>query len=129
MEGPYSICRNPLYFFSFLGGVGAGFCTESAVLAAVVFCVFAVIYPITIRNEERTLSRIFGSLYADYMARVPRFIPNLSLFHEPEEYIVRPKTFRREVFDALYFVWAVGLFEMVEELMELGVIRTYFSIY
>ena len=31
-EGPYSMCRNPLYFFSFLGTIGVGLCTESLTL-------------------------------------------------------------------------------------------------
>jgi protein-S-isoprenylcysteine O-methyltransferase Ste14 len=128
-EGPYSVCRNPLYFFSLLGGTGAGLCTECLTLAAIIPCVFAVIYPITIKNEERTLSRIFGSAYDDYTARVPRFLPKWSLFHEPPEYVVVPKVFRREAIDALYFVLIIGYFEIVEELIELGIIKTFISIY
>jgi protein-S-isoprenylcysteine O-methyltransferase Ste14 len=128
-EGPYSICRNPLYFFSFLGGIGAGLCTESLVLTLIVFVVFAVIYPITIQNEEKKLSKIFGAAYDDYVRRVPRFFPKISLFHEPVQYVVNTKIFRREIFDAMYFVWAVGLFEFFEALIEIGIVKTYFSIY
>jgi len=32
-EGPYSISRNPLYFFSLLGAVGVGFASETFLLA------------------------------------------------------------------------------------------------
>ncbi len=128
-EGPYSICRNPLYFFSFLGAVGVGLCTECLTLTLVILLVFAAIYPTTIRNEERVLLRHFGEAYAGYTADVPRFFPDIKLFHEPAEYVVKPKIFRREVFDALYFVWIVGVFECMETLIELHVIPTFLSIY
>ena len=128
-DGPYSICRNPLYFFSLLGGIGAGLTTESITLAAVIVFVFCLIYPITIRNEERVLLNHFKSGYEAYMRNVPRFIPDFSLFHEPGEYTVKPKVFRREVFDALYFVWIVGLFEFIEILIEIKLIPTLFSLY
>ncbi|MDR0764517.1 MAG: isoprenylcysteine carboxylmethyltransferase family protein [Synergistaceae bacterium] len=129
MEGPYSMCRNPLYFFSLLGGMGAGLRTESLVLTLAVAAVFAVIYPVTIRNEEAKLSGVFGSAYDDYVRRVPRFFPKISLFSEPAEYIVNPKIFRREVFDAVYFVWIVGFFEFFEGLTELEIIKPFISIW
>jgi protein-S-isoprenylcysteine O-methyltransferase Ste14 len=129
MEGPYSVCRNPLYFFSLVGGIGAGLCTESLVLTLAITTVFIVVYPITIRNEEMKLSRVFGNVYDGYVKRVPRFFPKISLFSEPAEYTVNPKIFRREVFDAVFFVWAVGLFEFFETLTELKVIKPYISIW
>jgi protein-S-isoprenylcysteine O-methyltransferase Ste14 len=129
MEGPYSICRNPLYFFSLMGGIGAGLCTGSLALTLAIAAVFIVIYPVTIRNEETKLSRIFGSAYDGYARRVPRFFPKISLFIEPVEYIVNPRIFRREVFDAVYFIWVVGLFRFLETLTKLEVIKPYISIW
>ncbi|MDR3163976.1 MAG: isoprenylcysteine carboxylmethyltransferase family protein [Synergistaceae bacterium] len=129
MEGPYSMCRNPLYFFSLLGGIGAGLCTESLVLTLTIAAVFIAIYPVTIRNEETKLSRVFGSVYDGYMRRVPRFFPKISLFSEPAEYVVNPRIFRREIFDAVYFIWVVGFFEFFEGMTELGIIKPYISIW
>ena len=128
-EGPYSVCRNPLYLFSLIGSTGVGLCTESVTLAAVIPLVFSVIYPITILREERALLEIHGDAYRDYMSSVPRFIPKWRLFREPSEYQVNTKIFRREMIDSIYFVWIVGLFEIVEIMVEHGVIRTFFSLY
>ncbi|MDR1966608.1 MAG: isoprenylcysteine carboxylmethyltransferase family protein [Synergistaceae bacterium] len=128
-SGPYSMCRNPLYFFSLLGGVGVGLCTESLTLTAVIAAVFVAVYPMTIRAEERKLSHIFGEAYGNYAASTPRFLPDISKFNEPAEYTVNTKIFRREVVDAVYFAWAVGFFEFIEIFVELQLLPTYFSMY
>jgi protein-S-isoprenylcysteine O-methyltransferase Ste14 len=127
--GPYSLCRNPLYFFSLVGGIGVGLCTESLTLTTVIVAVFAVIYPITIRAEERKLSRIFGAVYNSYALSTPRFFPDVSRFREPARYTVNTKAYRREAADAAYFVWAVGFFELIEMLVRSALLPTYLSIY
>src|SRR5688500_5721815 len=57
--GPYSITRNPLYFFSFLGFIGVGLATETVTLAIAMTCFFAVVYPVIIRREETLLQHKF----------------------------------------------------------------------
>ena len=126
--GPYSICRNPLYFFSLLGGIGVGLCTGSLVLALIVPAVFAVIYPITIFQEEKELLEIHGETYRNYISSVPCFIPNRSLYYAPSEYLVQTKMFLRESRDVLGFVLIVGIFKMVEALAKIGVIKPFFAI-
>lgn len=128
-EGPYSMCRNPLYFFSLLGAAGVGLCTESLTLAVVIIFAFAAIYPVVIQGEENRLLGIYGAEYRAYMKFVPRFFPNLKLLREPEHYTVNAKIFRREVCDAFLFVATVGLFRMLEQLLEIGLIKTYFTLY
>lgn len=86
--GPYSVCRNPLYFFSFLGGLGVMLVTETLLLP-LVFCVlFAAYYSFVIDREEKTLLEFHGGAFRDYCARVPRFWPQFSLFAEPDNYRV-----------------------------------------
>jgi protein-S-isoprenylcysteine O-methyltransferase Ste14 len=128
-EGTYSVCRNPLYFFSLIGAVGVGMFAESIVLILILLIVFSIIYPITIRDEEKKLLEIHGDAYRDYMSSVPRFVPKWSLFHEPPEYVVNPKIFRHGMVDALAFTGVALLFDIIEELTEAGVITTFFSIY
>jgi len=127
--GPYSVCRNPLYFFSFCGGVGVGFCTESITLTLLIVVVFALIYPVTIVNEERNRKKVFGAKSDKYVARVPRFIPKPWHFAKPEEYTVKPRVFRREAVDAMYFIWIVGLLEILENLIDMGFLPVLISIY
>jgi protein-S-isoprenylcysteine O-methyltransferase Ste14 len=128
-DGPYSVCRNPLYFFSLLGGTGVGLCTESVILAIIIPVVFAVIYPVTILNEEQRLRKAHGKAFDDYLFRVPRFIPKWPLFREPAKYAVNTKIFRREMIDALYFAYIAGLFEMIKVLADYGIIKTFFALY
>lgn len=74
-QGPFSIVRNPLYFFSFVGFVGAGLSFESITLAVVFALTFFVTHWPTIHAEERRLEELFGDAYRTYRSVVPRFIP------------------------------------------------------
>ena len=76
-EGPFSIVRNPLYFFSFLAFVGAGLSFGSVTIAAVFALTFFVTHWSTIRSEEAALEDLFGNAYLAYCSEVPRFVPAL----------------------------------------------------
>ena len=127
--GPYSMCRNPLYFFSLLGAVGVGFASETLTLPAVLFLIFTIYYPFVIRSEEAELRKLHGDRYKTYFETVPRFIPNLSKLQEPKEYVVRPVIYRKHMFDALWFVWLLGIMEIIESLHEINIIPIVFNFY
>jgi protein-S-isoprenylcysteine O-methyltransferase Ste14 len=116
--GPYSICRNPLYFFSFLGFAGIGFATETFTLGLALSLIFLLGYPSVVNREEELLRSRFGPEFERYCARTPRFIPNFAQFNEPDTYLVNPKLFRRTMVDVVWFVWFVGIIEFVEALHE-----------
>lgn len=128
-EGPYSMCRNPLYFFSLLGALGVGFASETLLVPAIILVAFTVYYPFVIKSEEVELRKLHGEEFAAYFENVPRFFPNISMLKEPEKYIVNPVTFKRHMFDALWFIWLVGILEMIEELHELNIMPVIFKIY
>jgi protein-S-isoprenylcysteine O-methyltransferase Ste14 len=128
-EGPYSMCRNPLYFFSFIAAAGVGFTTETLLIPLTVIIAFFAYYPAVIRSEESRLLRIHGDEFRQYMKSTPSFIPKLSNFKEPDQYSVNPKIFRKNLFDALWFIWIIGLLELVEGLHEAGIIPTFFTLY
>ena len=118
--GPYSVCRNPLYLFSFIGVIGVGLATETLTFTLLGTLGFAAFYPGVIREEEERLRRLHGALYDEYCRRVPRFVPNIALFSEPDSYAVKPAKFRRHLLDALWFVWAAGILELMDRLGDLG---------
>ena len=128
-EGPYSLVRNPLYVFSFIGALGVAFASETLTFPVLTAIGFFLYYPLVIQREERDLERLFGREFEEYKRRVPAVIPRLSSFYEPEEYTVNPRIYRRHMFSALWFIWIVGILELLEGLKELGVIHALWSLY
>ena len=119
-SGPYSVCRNPLYFFSLLGAVGLGFATGALTVPALIALGFAVKYPGTIRGEEAYLAKRHGEEFASYVQAVPRFWPRWSLLSEPQKYEMNPQTFRKHLGSVVWFIWALGLLPLLMEAVRHG---------
>lgn len=127
--GPYAMCRNPLYFFSLIGVVGVALVTETFFIPIVLFAGFVFYYPSVVLGEERRLADIHGQAYQEYCRATPRFFPSLSSLVEPEEYTVRPAIIRKSFIDAVWFVWGVGLIEIIKALHDTGVLPVYVMLY
>jgi protein-S-isoprenylcysteine O-methyltransferase Ste14 len=78
-QGPYSVCRNPLYFFSMFAFMGAGLAFEPFTVFAIFAAVFFATHWPTILGEERYLRSVFGADHDAYCARVPRFSQALAV--------------------------------------------------
>jgi protein-S-isoprenylcysteine O-methyltransferase Ste14 len=127
--GPYSMCRNPLYFFSLLGAVGVGLATKTISVPFVIFVLFMVYYPFVIRREEERLTRLHGVRFEEYRRKVPRFFASFSLYKEPEEYVIKPEFLRGRFLDSLWFVWLIGVLGLIETLHRHNIIPVYFRLY
>jgi protein-S-isoprenylcysteine O-methyltransferase Ste14 len=127
--GPYSISRNPLYFFSLIGALGVGLASETLLIPAVVLIFFLLYYPGVICGEEKRLAKAHGECFEAYCKKVPSFFPKFSLFQEPDTYVVNPKVFKRNIYSALWFVWLIAILEIIETLHETGILRVHFKIY
>jgi len=128
--GPYSLCRNPLYFFSFIGAVGVGFGTETITIPIVIAITFAAYYPFVVRAEEKRLETLFGDEFREYRKKTPAFLPNFARKIEtPESWTVDTKLFTKRIFDALWFIFFIGFLEMIEAFHESGVLPTFFRLY
>lgn len=129
MLGPYSLCRNPLYFFSFIGMVGCGFATETVTIPLILAFFFIIYYPAVIKQEENELYILHKNEFNDYMNSTPAFFPNFFLYKEPTSYVVNPKIFRKHIFDNLWFVWMVGIIEIIESVKEIFDFNLPFLLY
>ncbi|MEA2708087.1 MAG: hypothetical protein QOF78_688 [Phycisphaerales bacterium] len=128
--GPYSMCRNPLYFFSFIGCAGIGLTTETLLLPLAALIAFAVYYPSVIAAEEGRLLEAHGDAFREYQRTTPRFLPSFSRLREAEEeYPVHAKRFRSGMIDAMCFVWAVGLIELAEGLHGAGILPSWIPLW
>lgn len=128
-EGPYSMSRNPLYFFSMIGALGVGLATETFLIPVAIVITFALYYPAVIKSEEAELQAFHQEAFRTYCRQVPKFFPNIKIMTEPETYIVKPKVFRRHMFDAFWFIGFIGVMEVIEDLHEQAIIPTWFQLF
>ncbi|NMC19566.1 MAG: DUF1295 domain-containing protein, partial [Thermogutta sp.] len=113
-DGPYSVMRHPLYFFSFLGFLGAGLAMESLVLTGTMVTIFFLTHMPVIRREEDRLRRLFGEEYERYARGVPAVFPKPWLFRCPPAVDLQCRAFNRAIFDAAL----IGLVFIGTELLE-----------
>ncbi len=128
-EGPYSLCRNPLYFFSMIGVIGIGCATKTFTIPILFIILFSSYYRFVIKSEETRLKHLFGAVFEEYAKTVPAFFPSFSTFYEPDNYNVKPSVYRRHIFSALWFIWIVGIIEVIEGMKELGFLKALWSLY
>ena len=121
-DGPYSATRNPLYFFSFLGYVGAGLAFEKVSVAICFAVAFFLTHWPTIFAEEAKLRGLFGQEFDDYAKRVPRFIPKISKLRIPEYVTFRPASFNRALLDCGLVMAVFILAHLIEYGQNAGVI-------
>jgi protein-S-isoprenylcysteine O-methyltransferase Ste14 len=115
-EGPYSICRNPLYLGTFLTLMGFSLYLESVTFAT--GCILAAIFylSVTVSAEEATLREKFGQPFIDYCNTVPRFWPRFRLFQTPAEITVSVRGLWSETYRAARWIWLPVLGEVLAQL-------------
>jgi protein-S-isoprenylcysteine O-methyltransferase Ste14 len=127
-DGPYSIMRNPLYFFSILGTAGIGALGGSILLALAGACVGLVVFWMVTQQEERRLLERHGQPYSEYLSRVPRFFPNPRLWHDKKTLTIRQNRVLMTFADALLFLMAVPLMAALRVLQMKGLLPVLVSL-
>jgi len=121
-EGPYSICRNPLYIGSFLLAIGVGLCFENLLILVLVPAIIIPVHIITARLEETHLESKFGEQYRMYKQKVPRFWPHISNYNSSDVLKVDVHSIRRIAMDTVGVLLLPEIEDLLELLHEHGII-------
>jgi len=57
------------------------------------------------------------------------FFPSFKLLKEPDEYTVKPKIFRKTLFEVMWFVLLLGIIEVKEAFEQAGLLPTIFRMF
>ncbi len=128
-SGIYGMCRNPLYFFSFLGFVGICLVSKNLTLAAGAAGLFLILYRAVIRSEEKKLLGIFPEEFPVYERNVPRFWPRRFSFKDTQVLQVKTEIFISSLSEVLWFLMALIVLEGLAILRAHGMIHHFFSWY
>jgi protein-S-isoprenylcysteine O-methyltransferase Ste14 len=104
-EGPYSLCRNPLYLGTFLMVLSMAVFLESLTLMAGLALAAWLYLSTTVPVEERRLRDRFGPKFDEYCARVPRLIPRFSSFQSADTIEVRLNGLFSESIRTARWIW------------------------
>jgi protein-S-isoprenylcysteine O-methyltransferase Ste14 len=102
----YSICRNPLYFSSFMMAIGTGLLFARLDFSILIVAAFMVVFYPMMRNEARVLKEKFPD-FEEYEARVPLFFPNFLLWKERDNYQINFVLLKRTLLDSSLILLAI----------------------
>lgn len=121
-RGPYSATRNPLYVFSFIGLAGIGLSSGMVSVTVALAVAFVLYYRMIVAREESFLKERLGEAYEDYRARVPRWIPDFSLWREADQPMGLPRNVFLAARDSAAFFFAPPLFMAIGALQDAGLL-------
>ena len=125
-DGPYSLCRNPLYLFSLLATIGVGMGSGTVSFPILAVLGFAVWYPGVIRFESRNLAERHGENYHAYRKKTPALFPSFKEFHESSDHTVRSSSFRRGLFDTFWFFAVFVLMNILYGMHQIRVLPVWY---
>jgi len=115
-EGPYSLCRNPLYLGTFAIYLGAALCLENLVLCILFVGVVIPVHLLVVLSEERQLSELFPQEYDEYRKKVPRFRISRKNYSTPKNLTISTKVVQRAALEAFIIASIPPLGHVIEVL-------------
>jgi protein-S-isoprenylcysteine O-methyltransferase Ste14 len=127
--GPFSVTRNPLYFFSTVGAVSAGLIFGSLVVASLLGAATYLVFRSTANREAEYLAVAFGSDYQAYAEVTPSFLPNPRLYHDKPVWQFSPPALYSTFRDGLWFLAIFPALEALEVLHLDNTLPVFFKLY
>jgi protein-S-isoprenylcysteine O-methyltransferase Ste14 len=120
-DGPYSICRNPLYLFSFMGGAGVAMTSNRIVLMIAFVAISCFYYFLVVKNEEKRLLHAYGQEYEKYCTKTGRFIPGFRNYWSREQIEINPQVIFHAIIKNMWFFWLLFALEIIKALKRIHV--------
>lgn len=102
-EGPYSLVRNPLHLFSFVGVLGIALAAHRWGLVPCVGLLFLACHHLVVKAEEARLAVLFPHAYAAYCREVPRYLPRFDGFRLGTRLVLDPREVFRALLEVIWF--------------------------
>lgn len=115
-EGPYSLCRHPLYLGSVLLFLSGALFLQSLIMAGALALLATAYFAFTVPAEEEYLADRLGSAYREYCRRVNRFWPSIRGFRSPRKLTVDVHSLYVEWARASRWLWLPILGEVIQHL-------------
>jgi protein-S-isoprenylcysteine O-methyltransferase Ste14 len=115
-DGPYSVCRNPLYLFAFMGGLGVVLASVRPLLTVAFALIFWGHYFLIIKSEEKRLLQLFGKDYESYSKRTPRLLPRFKNYWSREKIVVNSHRQLLGIVKSMRFLGMFLALELIEVL-------------
>lgn len=124
-DGPYTLCRHPLYFFTVLAVIGFGMMIGSVILTAIAALIVGRALATRARQEERFMISEFGETYRYYKQNTPGFLPRLPQLPTSQSPLtVSNVTLRRGLVDVLLLISLIPIAGLLAGVQANGFIPT-----
>jgi len=120
-DGPYAIIRNPMYFGTFMIGMGVVMMLLEGWFFFLFSIIFLLIYIPQMKKEEKVLSKRFGQEYKEYCKSAHKYFPRLDYLLRIDKYVsLKPFWIKKEMVPLITTVIVVILIEIWEHTRLLG---------
>lgn len=114
--GPFSMVRNPLYFFSLIMLLGFSLALKAIYLPLALLLIFVLFHVPTIANEEKKLQDIHGEKFTSYVKSTPRLIPNIFKYNRPasdEKVLVKISRINGVLIEVIGYLFLYTLIDII----------------